>query len=76
MNIYTAFIITMARADGVAKQAMMETFRVPQHLVEMMHTEYSRVYFQAFFQPASGFDVSLGNRIIIQQQVDLLVPTR
>ena len=71
LSIYNAFIMTMAGADGLTKQEMMDTLRVPKHLRgDNAHRAFGSV-FKTYFEPSPGVDVSLGNRIFLLQFVNL-----
>ena len=64
--------MTMAGTDGLTKQEMMDTLRVPLHLRgEDAHGVFGSA-FKTYFGPSPGVDVSLGNRIFLLQFVNLL----
>ena len=72
LSIYNAFIMTMAGTDGPTKQEMIDTLRVPEHLRgEDAHEAFGSA-FKTYFEPLTGVDVSLGNRIFLLQFVNLL----
>ena len=72
LSIYNAVVMTMAGADGITKEEMMDTLRVPQNLRGAdMHDALGGML-QKYFQPSAGVEVSLANRLFLIRNASLV----